>query len=265
MDDLSQKKFFKITNKKENHHGFQYTDGLNILKEPFAEKGSCVAGGLYFTDINNIFEFLNFGIYLREITLPFDDPDFKIVKDRNKWRANKIILGKRYNLWEKETFEYLVSIGANVHAFSDFPLSWASGNGYLDVVKYLVSIGANVHVDNEYPLMYASVEGRLEVVKYLISVGANIHANNDSAIRHASEEGHLDVVKYLISVGANIHANNDSAIKHASEEGHLDVVKYLVAMGADIHSMNNYAVKYASKEGHTDVVNYLVSLGAKLS
>ena len=114
MEDLSKKKFFKITNWEENHHDFQYTDGLNILKEPFAETGSCVPGGLYFTDIDNIFGFLDYGIHLREIILPLNDPDFKIVKDGNKWRANKIIFGKRYNLWEKETFEYLVSIGADV-------------------------------------------------------------------------------------------------------------------------------------------------------
>ena len=39
----------------ENHHGYQYKDGLNILQEPFAETGSCVPGGFYFTDIDNIF------------------------------------------------------------------------------------------------------------------------------------------------------------------------------------------------------------------
>ena len=42
MSELLDKKFFKITNKEECHNGFQYIDGLNILKEPFAETGSCV-------------------------------------------------------------------------------------------------------------------------------------------------------------------------------------------------------------------------------
>ena len=27
--------YFKITNAEENHHGFQYVDGLNILKDEF--------------------------------------------------------------------------------------------------------------------------------------------------------------------------------------------------------------------------------------
>ena len=139
MDAISQKKFLKITNEKENHHNFQYTDGLNVLLEPFAETGSCVPGGFYFTDINHILYFLDYGVYLREITLPFNDPDLKIVKDGNKWRTNKIIFGKRYNLWEKETFEYLISIGVNIHADNDYAVRWALDNGHLDVVIWMLS------------------------------------------------------------------------------------------------------------------------------
>ncbi len=88
------KLYFKITNHNENHQGFQYRDGLNILTQPFNDnpKDSCVAGGFYFTDVDNIFEFLHHGVHLREVILPTDDPDFKIIKDgKNKWRANKII------------------------------------------------------------------------------------------------------------------------------------------------------------------------------
>ena len=68
--------YFKITNAKENHNGFKYSDGLNILKEKFNDdpNKSCCAGGLYFTNAENIFKFLNYGIYLREITLPIANP-----------------------------------------------------------------------------------------------------------------------------------------------------------------------------------------------
>ena len=235
MEYLSQKKFFKITNERENHHGFQYVDGLNILKEPFAETGSCVPGGLYFTDANNILEFLTFGVHLREITLPLDDPDFKIVKDsNNKWRANKIIFEKRYNLWKKEAFEYLVSVGVDIHFADDYMLLWASKNGYLEVVKYLVSIGANIHANKDQAVRMASKKGKLQVVKYLVSVAANIHADNDGALRWASKKGCLEVVKYLVSVDADIHALDNGAIKGALRNGNSDVVKYLVSVGAKL-------------------------------
>ena len=102
--------YYKITNEKENHHGFQYSDGLNILIDDFNNdpNQSYCKGGLYFTDAANIFEFLDYGIYLREITLPISDQNFCMVKDKNKWRANMIILGERYELSNVNTFKLLI-------------------------------------------------------------------------------------------------------------------------------------------------------------
>lgn len=97
-------KYFKVTNDKEIHNGYVYKDGLNILDKPFQEIGSCVEGGLYFTTAKHIHKFYSYGIYLREITLPETDPDFKMVKDGNKWRANKIILGAKHSLLDPETY-----------------------------------------------------------------------------------------------------------------------------------------------------------------
>src|SRR5438874_310821 len=84
--------YYKITNEKENHNGFQYVNGLNILKDKFNANPneSCCAGGLYFTDAANIPKFLKYGNYLREVELPTTNPDFCMVKDPDgdKWRAN---------------------------------------------------------------------------------------------------------------------------------------------------------------------------------
>ena len=137
--------YFKITNEKENHYGFQYQDGLNVLKEPFSEEGSCVPGGLYFTDAKHIFQFMEYGIYLREVTLPTTDKDFRMVADEgDKWRVNKIILGKKYELWNVETIKYLVEKGADVYADNNYAVRMASQNGHLEVVKYLVEKGAQI-------------------------------------------------------------------------------------------------------------------------
>jgi hypothetical protein len=48
--------FFKITNFNECHNDYQYKDGLNILDKPFEKECSCVKGGLYFSDRENIHE-----------------------------------------------------------------------------------------------------------------------------------------------------------------------------------------------------------------
>src|ERR1700728_200992 len=97
--------YFKITNQDETHYGHKYHTGLNILSGIFQETGSCVSGGLYYTDLEHVTEFFSYGIYLREVFLPESDPDFICVKDgSNKWRANKIILGERYSLFDLDTY-----------------------------------------------------------------------------------------------------------------------------------------------------------------
>ena len=223
--------YFKITNKDENHHGFQYVDGLNVLKEEFNNdpNKSCCAGGLYFTDAANIFKFLNYGVYLREIILPTNNPDFKIVSDKkgDKWRANMIVLGKRYELDNVDIFEYLIEKGANVHADDDFALGWSAENGHLDVVKYLIENGANVYAGYDYALRCSAYNGHLDVVKYLIEKGADVHANNDYALRQSAKYGYLDVVKFLVENGAHIHANNDYALHKSAKYDHCDVHEFL--------------------------------------
>ena len=193
--------YFKITNSTENHHGFQYSDGLNVLIDKFNDNPtySCCKGGLYFTNVENIFKFLNYGIYLREVILPTNNPDFRMIKDPqgDKWRANMIILGKRYDLYSTETFKYLIENGADIHAEDDFALRWSAEKGHLDVVKFLVENDANIHVENDYALRLSAYNGHLDVVKGLVDKGANIHAENDYALRLSAQNGHLDVYNFL--------------------------------------------------------------------
>lgn len=57
--------YYKITNERECHNGYQYKTGPNVLSTEFAEAGSCVPGGLYFSNKENIHHFYNRGIYTR--------------------------------------------------------------------------------------------------------------------------------------------------------------------------------------------------------
>ena len=262
--------YFKITNKDENHHGFQYVDGLNILVGNFNDdpNKSCCIGGLYFTDIDNIFNFFDYGVYLREIFLPESDPKFRMVKDgRDKYRANMIILGKRYELSDFNTFKYLIEKGAN----KNDALNISAKNGYLEVVKYLVKEGADVRANHacaskwniENALNLSAGNGHLDVVKYLVEEGADIHSDNNCALQWSAENGHLAIVIFLAGIGTNIHAYNDAAFRWSAENGHLEVVKYLVERGANIHSDNDYALKRSAKNGHLEVVKYLETIALK--
>ena len=77
-----------------------------------------------FTNAKNIFKFLDYGIYLREIILPIDNPDFRMVLDPSgdKWRANMVIFGARYDLSNMNTFKYLVENGADINVYNDYAL-----------------------------------------------------------------------------------------------------------------------------------------------
>ena len=103
---LPTSRLFKVTNLDEVHYGFKYVDGLNKDHLPFAETGDCVPGGLYFTDLEHIAHFYSYGVWIREVTLPKDDPAFRIVRFEfgNKWRANMIHVSGRHLLQRPDTY-----------------------------------------------------------------------------------------------------------------------------------------------------------------
>lgn len=135
------KKYYKITNAKEKHHGYQYKEGLNILDCKFDndKTNECSDGGLYFSDAKNILNFLDFGVNLREIYLPTSDKKLKYLKsDNDKWRANRIILGKKYSLSKTKTIKMLIKNGAKLQDFSHDLMDWAIENGCKKIIKFLV-------------------------------------------------------------------------------------------------------------------------------
>ena len=70
--------------------------------------------------------------------------------------------------------EFLVKVGADVHAKDDEALRFASESGHLPVVQVLVTAGANVHAVDDYALHYASAHGHLPVVEFLKNNGSQL-------------------------------------------------------------------------------------------
>jgi len=78
---------------------------------------------------------------------------YLVVKDKNnKWRANKLILGKKRNLADVSTFEYLITLGAKIcmDDDDDFVIGWASENNHSHVIKFLMKHGANIDINNNF-------------------------------------------------------------------------------------------------------------------
>jgi ankyrin repeat protein len=252
--------YFKIFNESDKHNGFQYVDGLNIDSIPFNDKPyqSYVEGGFYFSDAEYICEFLDYGNYIREVSIP---DDAKMVKDPdgNKWRTDKLFLHERKDLKKVETWEWMIKQGINIHVKNDSALRWSASKGHIDVVKFLVENGADIHADNNNALRCAVDNGHIDVVKFLVENGADIHADNDESLRCSAFNGHIDIVKFLVENGANIHAENDYALRCSAFNGHIDIVKFLVENGADIHADNDYVLRCCVYKCHTEIIDYLKS------
>jgi len=88
------KTYYKVLRKDMTHNGFKYEMGLNVDTNEFNDnpKESCVKGGLYFVDNEHIAQFICWGEYLAEITIPKES---KIIKLGNlKYRTDRFIIEK---------------------------------------------------------------------------------------------------------------------------------------------------------------------------
>jgi hypothetical protein len=124
--------YYKVTSKDENHRDFQYKDGLNIDIIPFNDNpnASCVPGGLYFTDLEHVIKFFGYGCWIREVKIP-KDAEVIEAPSGNKWRADKIILGRKYSfeeyfkkLWNPEKVNWNYSHYLAVYCSEYFERWW---------------------------------------------------------------------------------------------------------------------------------------------
>lgn len=83
------KTYYKVLRQDLTHHGFKYQLGLNVDTVPFNPTGSCQLGGLYFTDKENLHEFLQYGNLIADIRIPKDAKVYQD-PDKYKWKADKI-------------------------------------------------------------------------------------------------------------------------------------------------------------------------------
>ena len=197
--------FYKITNKSEKHHRMQYKTGLNVDIRPFNPKGNCKRGGINFSR-EDILVFLNFGPWIRKVTLPedakvYENPIILKVYENpgiiKKWKADKVILGRRSKITPKK-IKQLIEEGANPKIGDSYPLRWAAKNGNLEIVKLLLPVSDPKSYGSE-ALRWASINGHLKMVKLLIPV-SEPKDNDSAALKWAARRKHSRIVKLLIPV-----------------------------------------------------------------
>lgn len=198
--NLRGRKFFKLTNKDECHHGFQYKDGLNVDNIPFDAHGSCCAGGLYFSDSANILNFIDLdSAYIREITIP--DDEFDVVQDQSgpiKWRSHSVICGERRSIGELSTWKWMIEHDIII-PHQAFYLVSRCMNIQPDILDYLISNVGNAESTFLYSrCLHIAVDyGNIELVKFIIKSCDISSGEIKSLITLAKDNGHIDIVKLL--------------------------------------------------------------------
>lgn len=130
FNERCKEEIFKLTSNTENHNGFQYVTGLNVDTKPFSPMGKCSAGGLYFTTRSFIPEYWQYWmgnviitmVYARSVTVP---DDALVYVERQKYKANKIILGERqllYHLLSENDKSYYLSKCSSRYIANDDPM-----------------------------------------------------------------------------------------------------------------------------------------------
>lgn len=99
----------KLTNEKECHNGFKFETGFNKDMMPFTSYGNCLPGGIYFCEFDDIHRWINYNnkfmVNLRVVTIP---NSARVYEMRNKFKADKLILGPALNIWVDYDLCYLM-------------------------------------------------------------------------------------------------------------------------------------------------------------
>jgi hypothetical protein len=96
-------KYVKLTTKDNIHNNFTYKEGLNTDHLPLNDK-ECEAGGLYFTDMDNWLDWVNYNN--NEMYWIWDcEPVGEIISFDNKYKAQSIILSNPRCIWNDVNFQ----------------------------------------------------------------------------------------------------------------------------------------------------------------
>jgi hypothetical protein len=234
--------YYIITNKDETYKGYKYKDGLNIIEDN---------NEFYFTTSEFIHKFYDLGENLRVVKLPLDNPDFKMVKLKNKFKANMIILEEKYNFNNLNDFKEIYKINTNYN-----------NNIYnIEILEWLKSI--NYYFDNTDIIYNASFNGHVHILEWFKNSGYEFKYNV-STISMASHNGHVNVLEWFKNSGYKFK-NYNYAIQSAIINGHVNVLDWFKKSGYNsAFQYNGYAIYLASIQGHIHILEWFKKSGYKL-
>lgn len=218
------KKFYKILSSDLKMRGFQYKEGLNEDINELEENIDC-GKGLHFTDIDHIFNYLNYGTLIADVTLPKNEKIIAIKypgQAPDKYKAHRIILSNIRPLNTETIIEIIDEKKKNVFSknkdlgkhISYAPFSddaWLYLLGYYPFLSdakameaFITRGNANIHVEGDILLLWAVSNECIDTVKCLLKYGIDIHAYSNDALRLAILRNNFKLVECLVENGIKI-------------------------------------------------------------
>jgi len=243
--------YYKILNEKEYHHGLQYKFGLNIDPIKFNPSGDCSPGGIYFSREDTL-AFLNCGPWIRKVTIPEDAQVYEDPGKPRKWKADRVILGKKEKITAK-VIKRLIDEGADPKTCNSGPLDWAARNGYFEIVKVLLPY-SDPKANYSRPLRSAVINNHLKIVKFLLPY-SDPGALDSYALIESILNNNIKIVKILIPV-SNLKVNNSEPLRQAILNDHLNIVKLLIPHSEIDNCVIDYCKRYCRNQ---EILNLIIS------
>ncbi|XP_052083811.1 uncharacterized protein LOC127721184 isoform X2 [Mytilus californianus] len=156
------------------------------------------------------------------------------------------------------------------------PLSMASLNNHLEVVKVLIQNGADIDyrgVEGATALFEASERGNIEVVKYLLSMKASVNIptyRGRTPLFVAVQRRLLQIATILLQNNANVNqCRNDgvSPLLRATIHGDAKLIELLLRNKADPNlatAEGLYPIMSAARQGHSELLVLILNSDAQI-
>lgn len=252
-----------IPSSGRTQNGFQYKLGINKPAEPFDPNPRCGPGGLYYCDIRDIFEWLDYGSTLC-IVRPA--PGARVVALPEKFKTEALEVLQMMDMYKVDTWRFLVGHLGDRIRDRDRLGQWICQMSHLTGVNFGTAdiIDVLADVDNfkldvlnsilDYACHYPE---DIEMVKYALDKGANgLHA----AMKTAAVMNNVEAVELLVAAGARITIG---ILKSARNQS-LNVFRFLVKAAPQECAKTKHALERVASEGDMELAALLLENGARL-
>lgn len=224
-----------------------YRSGLHLTSKSL--KGdSFVSTGQLITTLEYIPKFFFIGVDMYEIKLPSKNLLIERDPDVCGWRTNKIILGKKYSLFDPETYKKFGWKMEDNHHLVDN----ASATGNIDFLNYWIKTGLNLKYSVE-ALVRASENGHVNVLNWWLASKLEMRYT-ENAMDWASMNGHIDVLIWWLKSGLPLKYS-ECSMDWASERGNTEVLIWWKNSGLTLKYSGN-SMYWASGNGHVNVLEW---------